>query len=60
MAAISVGICFSQKKNAIIMIIEIISGARTMGDDHPLDEPEVKAKINRTNATVNRYVSGEL
>lgn len=58
MAAVSAGIRFSQRKNATIIIIEIIRGARTIGDVHPLDEPEVKENINKINATTSYDVNG--
>lgn len=56
-AAVSVGIALSHRKNATIKQIEIISGASTIADAHPLDEPDVKEKIKRIKAAEGGHVN---
>lgn len=50
-AALSAGIHASQKKNATSMNMEMINGAKTRAEDHPLSEPLVMANMKRMSAT---------
>lgn len=55
-AAISTGRWASQLKKQPIKHTAMVSGAKTIGDFHPLVVPDVKAKINRMRATARNIL----
>ncbi len=58
-AASSVGMLFSQRKNAAMRKMEMMRGASTSADAQPDPDPLVIANMNRISATEIRQPGGE-